>query len=236
MRLHHAAAACLVLILAFAHGNAAEAPSPLAGDWFFDLVGTKGKNGIEDAKRCTAKRWVHFDGKQFVPTPLGFTSATMRIRNWIPQGDAIFACSYQLGNQEYNQDFKGRLSADGNRIANGQFNYIMASGTFTATRLALDCMSVQVITVPVGGTVDLPVNLTIAGERDVAIAAEIRNPDPRLTITGFPATIKKSTTDGPVLHLVASGDATPPCRTECLLTSQGLPDVVLRIRLVAKKN
>ena len=92
------------------------------------------------------------------------------------------------------------------------------------------------VSVPIGGAVDLPVRLTTTCDHEIAISINAIAPDERVTIAGLSASFPPKSTDALTLHITANGESTPACKTVYSLTALGLPEVRVRVKLEQPKH
>jgi hypothetical protein len=218
---------------ACAAGAATQPEPPLAGTWEFSTVGTT-PGCSTTPQDYTQKRVVTLSDAAtgFTPNPLGFKSAGFRLRKCQPGGEIAFDTPYSIGGGNCDMSFNGIISADGNRMT-GKFSFIMAAGTFTAVREAVEQASTTLLKVQSGGTVELPLKLTLKPPAAVTAAVSVGK---GLKVTALPASISFApsswespqpvTIDASALAADANGKAVIEVRAE------GLPVTLIPVQVV----
>jgi hypothetical protein len=222
----------LVLVAAAAHAAAQPEP-PLAGTWEFSTVGTTPGCSTRP-QDYTQKRVVRLkdDSGGFVPNPLGFESAGFRLRKCQPGGEIAFDTPYRIGGGNCDMSFNGIIAADGNHMS-GKFSFIMAAGTFTAVREAVEQASPTLLKVPAGGSVELPLKLTLKPQAAVTATVAVGK-GVKVTVQPASLTFDPAGWEGPQAVTIDAGtiaaDSTGKAVVE--VRAEGLPLTLIPVQVV----
>jgi hypothetical protein len=224
---------CAFMICASAAGAATQPEPPLAGTWEFATVGTTPGCSTKPQDYTQTRVVVMRDAAAgFVPNPLGFESGGFRLRQCHPGGEIAFDTPYRIGGGNCDMSFTGTISADGNRMT-GKFSFIMAAGTFTAVREAVEQATPTLIKVPAGGTVDLPLRLTLKPQAAVTAAISVGK---GLKVAAQPASLAFASTswDAPQPVTIDAGALAPDSTGKAIIEvrAEGLPLTLIPVQVV----
>jgi hypothetical protein len=153
----------------------------LEGWWLFETTGTQGAYGAT-ASNFTRSMRIEFKDGAFANNPFGYQASGGKLTRCEPGGPIAFITDYKIENSAWNINWKGTVSKDGNSITAGEWNFIMASGTFTAKRDAIIVTSNRSTALAKGGSVEASFALNLKPLKPVTVTVARTKGEERITL------------------------------------------------------